>query len=201
MAHDATHDNALLNVGHKKLGMWLFLVSDSLTFAALLVSYSYLRIANDWPHPFEFSPGIIFSAVMTLVLLSSSLTMVFGVSAAHAGDRSRAVKQILLTALGGVVFVALHLMEWSHLIDDGVTPFSNPWGAPLFGGTFFLITGLHMTHVVIGVIYLSVVGLGFGKGKFNSEDVEVAGLYWHFVDLVWMFVFPLLYLLSVAPRV
>jgi cytochrome c oxidase subunit 3 len=200
MAHGATHDNALLNVGHKKLGMWLFLVSDSLTFAALLISYSYLRISNDWPHPFEFSPGIIFSSVMTLVLLSSSLTMVFGVSAAHAGDRARATKQILLTALGGIVFVALHLMEWSHLIEDGVTPFSNPWGAPLFGGTFFLITGLHMTHVVIGVIYLGVIGIGFRGGRFSSEDVEVAGLYWHFVDLVWMFVFPLLYLLSVAPR-
>jgi cytochrome c oxidase subunit 3 len=200
MAQGATQDNALLNVGHKKLGMWLFLVSDSLTFASLLVSYSYLRIANDWPRPFEFSPAIIFSSVMTLVLLSSSLTMVLGVAAAHGGDRTRAAKQIFLTALGGIVFVALHLTEWSHLIEQGVTPFSNPWGAPLFGGTFFLITGLHMTHVVIGIVYLGIIGIGFRRGRFDSEDVEVAGLYWHFVDLVWMFVFPLLYLLSVAPR-
>ncbi len=200
MAHAATQDNALLNVGHKKLGMWLFLVSDSLTFASLLIAYSYLRIANDWPRPFEFSPAIIFSSVMTLVLLSSSLTMVLGVAAAHAGDRAGATKQILLTAAGGIVFVALHLTEWSHLIEQGVTPFSNPWGAPLFGGTFYLITGLHMTHVVIGIVYLSIIGIGFRRGRFDSEDVEVAGLYWHFVDLVWMFVFPLLYLLSVAPR-
>jgi cytochrome c oxidase subunit 3 len=200
MAQAATQDNALLNVGHKKLGMWLFLVSDSLTFASLLIAYSYLRIANDWPRPFEFSPAIIFSSVMTLVLLSSSLTMVLGVAAAHVGDRTRAAKQIFLTALGGIVFVALHLTEWSHLIEQGVTPFSNPWGAPLFGGTFFLITGLHMTHVVIGIVYLGIIGIGFRRGRFDSEDVEVAGLYWHFVDLVWMFVFPLLYLLSVAPR-
>jgi cytochrome c oxidase subunit 3 len=109
------------------------------------------------------------------------------------------MKHILLTALGGVIFVVLHLMEWQHLIEEGVTPFSNPWSAPLFGGTFFLITGLHMTHVIIGVVYLSVIAFGFRGGKFDGEDVEVAGLYWHFVDLVWMFVFPLIYLLSVAP--
>lgn len=187
-----------LGVGRKKLGMWLFLVSDALTFAALLISYAYLRIAGDWPRPFEFSPAIVFSSVMTLVLLSSSLTMVFGVAAAHAGDRKSAAKWIYLTALGGAAFVGLHLTEWNHLIHDGVTPFENPWGAPLFGGTFFLITGLHMTHVVIGVVYLAAVGLGFSGGKFDAEDVEVAGLYWHFVDLVWMFVFPLIYLLSVA---
>lgn len=199
MAQAIAQENALLGLGRKKLGMWLFLISDALTFSALLITYSYLRLANEWPHPFEFSPAIVFSSVMTLVLLSSSLTMVFGVAAAHQGERSRAVKYVLLTALGGVVFVVLHLMEWRHLIEEGVTPFANPWGAPLFGGTFYLITGLHMTHVVIGVVYLSVVALGFQRGKLDGEDVEVAGLYWHFVDLVWMFVFPLIYLLSVAP--
>lgn len=189
---------APLDVGRKKLGMWLFLVSDAITFAALLICYSYLRIANDWPQPFAFSPAILFSTLMTLVLLSSSLTMVFGVAAAHAGDRAGARKWTLLTALGGAAFVVLHLTEWNHLLHDGVTPFENPWGAPLFGGTFFLITGLHMTHVVIGVVYLAVVGMGFGGGRFDAEDIEVAGLYWHFVDLVWMFVFPLIYLLSTA---
>jgi cytochrome c oxidase subunit 3 len=189
-----------LSVGNKKLGMWLFLVSDALTFATLLVCYCYLRIANDWPHAFEFSPGILFSTAMTLVLLSSSLTMVFGVAAAYAGDRRRAAKWVGMTALGGAVFIALHLTEWNHLIGEGVTPFANPWGAPLFGGTFYLITGLHMTHVAIGIVYLSVVALGHSAGKYSAEDVEVSGLYWHFVDLVWMFVFPLIYLLSVAPH-
>lgn len=185
-------------VGRKKLGMWLFVISDALTFSSLLVVYSYLRVANDWPKPFEFYPAIIFSSAMTLVLLTSSLTMVFGVAAAHAGERAKAAKWIWLTALGGAVFVGLHLTEWNHLIHEGVTPFANPWGVPLFGATFFLITGLHMTHVAIGVVYLGVVATGFSRGKFDSEDVEVSGLYWHFVDLVWMFVFPMIYLLSVT---
>lgn len=199
--HLMTAGRPWLGVGLNKLGMWLFLVSDALTFATLLVCYSYLRVANDWPHPFEFSPGILFSSLMTLILLSSSLTMVFAVAAAHDGNRGSARNWTLLTALGGAAFVVLHAMEWNHLIQDGVTPFENPWGVPLFGGFFFLITGLHMTHVVIGVVYLLVIAFGFGGGKFNAQDVEVSGLYWHFVDLVWMFVFPLIYLLSVAPRV
>lgn len=184
-------------VGDKKLGMWLFIVSDALTFAALLMAYSYVRVVNEWPHPFDFYPAIIFSSVMTLVLLSSSLTMVFGVDAAANNDRKGAVKWVWLTALGGLVFIVLHLYEWNHLIHDGVTPFANPYGTPLFGGSFFLITGLHMTHVLIGVVYLAVIAMRYGGGKYDAEDVEVAGLYWHFVDLVWMFVFPLIYLMSV----
>ena len=183
-------------VGDKKLGMWLFIVSDALTFSTLIVAYCYVRIANEWPKPFEFYPGIVFASVMTLVLLSSSLTMVFGVDAAHRGDRKSAVKWIWATALGGVLFIVLHATEWMHLIQDGVTPTANPWGTPLFGGTFFTLTGLHMTHVLAGVIYLGVVAWGHGKGKYDAEDVEVSGLYWHFVDLVWMFIFPLVYLMS-----
>lgn len=204
MAHATTElitaGRPMLGLGLKKFGMWLFLVSDALTFATLLVCYTYLRIANEWPHPFEFSPGILFSSLMTLILLSSSLTMVFAVAAAHDGKRSQARTWTLLTALGGALFVVLHAMEWRHLIHEGVTPFENPYGEPLFGGFFFLITGLHMLHVVIGVVYLLVIGFAFGGGRLTAQDVEVSGLYWHFVDLVWMFVFPLIYLLSVAPR-
>ena len=183
-------------VGDKKLGMWLFIVSDALTFSALILAYSYVRIANEWPQPFEFYPAIIFSSVMTLVLLSSSLTMVFAVDAGHAGDRKAAAKWIWATMVGGVLFIVLHMNEWMHLIHDGVTPLENPWGTPLFGGTFFTLTGLHMTHVAIGVVYLGVVAWGFRKGKYDAEDVEVSGLYWHFVDLVWMFIFPMVYLMS-----
>lgn len=183
-------------VGHKKLGMWLFIVSDALTFGALLMAYSYVRNANDWPTPFDFFPAIIFSTVMTLVLLSSSLTMVFGVDAAAQGDRQAAKKWIWATMAGGVLFVVLHSYEWNHLIHEGLRPFSSPYGTPLFGATFFTLTGLHMTHVAIGVIYLGVVAWGFGKGKYDAEDVETSGLYWHFVDLVWMFIFPMVYLLS-----
>ena len=185
-------------MGSKKLGMWLFIVSDSLTFTVLLMAYSYSRLANpDWPKPFPIYPAIVFSTTMTVVLLASSLTMVMGVAAAHRNDRAAAAKWILATMAGGALFIALHLYEWMHLIHEGVRPFSNPWGPPLFGATFFGITGLHMTHVALGVLYLSVIAAGFGRGKFNAEDVEVSGLYWHFVDLVWMFVFPMIYLMSV----
>jgi cytochrome c oxidase subunit 3 len=185
-------------MGSKKLGMWLFIISDSLTFSALLLSYSYLRLANhDWPRPFPFSPSIIFSTVMTVVLLASSLTMVFGVAAAARGNRGAAVKWILATMFFGAAFIGLHLREWLHLIEEGLRPFGNPWGSPVFGAVFFGVTGLHMTHVAIGVIYLGIVALGFGRSKFSAEDVEVSGLYWHFVDLVWMFVFPLVYLMSI----
>jgi cytochrome c oxidase subunit 3 len=89
------------------------------------------------------------------------------------------------------------LTDWINLFHEGYTPWSTPQGVPLFGATFFGITGLHMTHVTIGVIYLIVMAWGYGKGKFTSDDVEVSGLYWHFVDLVWMFVFPMIYLMSV----
>jgi cytochrome c oxidase subunit III len=185
--------------GSKKLGMWLFLVSDMLTFSALLVCYTYLRVANpNWPAPFDFSPAILYATLMTVVLLSSSLTMVLGVKAMAAGRRGTTVKWLGATMAGGVLFVVLHLREWVHLIRvEGVTPFGNPWGEPLFGATFFGLTGLHMAHVTAGVIYLAVVAAGAGRGRFTPEDVEVSGLYWHFVDLVWMFIFPLVYLLSV----
>jgi cytochrome c oxidase subunit 3 len=188
-------------VGHKKLGMWLFILSDSMTFAALLIGYSYVRVANaKWPTPFHIWPSIVLATVMTVVLLSSSLTMVMGVAASKRGDRKGVVRYILLTMLGGVAFIVLHLNEWMGLIHEGVRLWSNPWGIPLFGATFFTLTGLHMTHVATGVIYLGVIAGGVARGRFTEEDVEVSGLYWHFVDLVWMFIFPLVYLLSVTGR-
>ncbi|HKO96249.1 MAG TPA: cytochrome c oxidase subunit 3 [Pyrinomonadaceae bacterium] len=195
-------------VGHRKLGMWLFIVSDSLTFSALLMGYAYLRASNVWPTPFPFKPSILFASLMTFCLLSSSLTMVFAVSASSRGDKAKARKWIFGTIFFGVAFLVLHLIEWNHLIHDGLRPFSLPadWVAaftttdgklpsPLFGATFFAITGLHMFHVFTGAVYLSVVAARVNKLK--HEDVEISGLYWHFVDLVWMFVFPLIYILSV----
>ncbi|MCZ6876726.1 MAG: cytochrome c oxidase subunit 3 [Acidobacteria bacterium] len=183
-------------ISSNKLGMWLFLVSDSLTFSAMLMAYSYVRLATEnWPRPFE-GPSIFMASVMTFCLLSSSLTMVMAVAAAKQKERRRTVGWISATILGGVLFIILHTNEWLGLIHEGVTPFGNPWGVPLFGASFFTLTGLHMTHVTGGVIYLGVIAFGFGKGKFTSEDVEVSGLYWHFVDLVWMFIFPMVYLLS-----
>lgn len=180
----------------KKLGMWLFIVSDAITFSAMLIAYSYVRTSTEtWPRPFP-AGSIINATVMTLVLLTSSVTMVLGVRAAKMGFRSRAAGWLVATLMGGITFDVLHLREWFGLIHEGVTPWSNPWGTPQFGATFFGLTGLHMTHVTIGVFYLAIVAFGTVRGRFNADDVEVSGLYWHFVDLVWMFIFPLVYLLS-----
>ncbi len=188
-------------VNSKKLGMWLFIVSDSLTFSALIVSYAWLRLANPaWPRPFEIWPAIAKSSLMTLILLSSSLTMVLGVAAAHKGEVKKTVRYLLATMVCGLAFVLIHATEWVTLFDEGVTPWSNPWHVPLFGGTFFGLTGLHMLHVTIGVAYLGVIAWGYSKGKWNADHVEVSGLYWHFVDLVWMFIFPMVYLMSVNPK-
>ncbi|HEV2315322.1 MAG TPA: cytochrome c oxidase subunit 3 [Candidatus Acidoferrales bacterium] len=182
----------------KKLGMWLFLLSDSLTFSTAILAYAYVRLSSsNWPRPFDISPAIINATFLTFILLSSSLTMVMAVAAAHRNEIKKAVIYILLTAVGGIAFVVLHLMEWFRLFNDGFTPWSNNVGDPLFGGTFFGLTGLHMLHVSIGVIYLCIIALGFGRRKFNADHVEVSGLYWHFVDLVWMFIFPMVYLMSV----
>lgn len=180
----------------KKLGMWLFIVSDAITFSAVIFAYGYLRLAAaDWPRPFVM-PSIANATVMTFVLLSSSVAMVLAVRASSLGKVSGAVGWLVATALGGVIFDILHIREWLGLIREGVRPFHNPWGTPMFGAAFFTMTGLHMLHVTIGVVYLLVIALGFGRRKFSAADVEVSGLYWHFVDLVWMFIFPLVYLLS-----
>ena len=188
-------------INSKKLGMWLFIVSDTLTFSALLVSYAYVRLATpDWPRPFEIWPAIAKSSFMTFVLLSSSLTMVLAVAAAHRHDVKKTVRYLIVTMICGAAFVLIHATEWVTLFHEQVTPWSNPWGVPLFGGTFFGLTGLHMLHVTIGVAYLAIICAGYSKGKWTADHVEVSGLYWHFVDLVWMFIFPLVYLLSVNPK-
>src|SRR6266853_2945267 len=113
-------------VGHRKLGMWLFIMSDSLTFSALLIGYAYVRASNVWPTPFKFSPSIVFSSIMTLVLLSSSLTMVMAVSASAHAQKSRARKWIIGTALLGATFIVLHMIVRRHLISEGITPFKLP---------------------------------------------------------------------------
>jgi cytochrome c oxidase subunit III len=185
-------------IGSKKFGMWLFIISDALTFSALLVAYTYVRLATpEWPKPFHFAPSIVFSSVMTFCRLSISLTMVMAVHSMNHGNRKATVAWILATIGGGLAFVVLHMTEWLNLINnEHITTSGNEWGVPLFGGTFFALTGLHMTHVIIGVIYLGIIAFAVGRGKFKYEDVEVSGLYWHFVDLVWMFIFPLVYLMS-----
>jgi cytochrome c oxidase subunit III len=247
------YEAPLFGAYSKKVGMWLFLASDSLTFGALLFAFSYNRIyTNPWPTPFHVA-SITNATIMTACLLSSSLTMVMGVFASQRHDRAWTRNWLLATMVFGTAFIVLHGMEWTKLIGEGLTlpGFPRPAGAsggeladvsknvPQFAATFFGLTAMHMLHVTIGVIYLGVVafrkwflpflaacwiggyflipadnvfhygihalGLGllvativlFLKPKdYDAHDVEVSGLYWHFVDLVWMFIFPLVYLMS-----
>jgi cytochrome c oxidase subunit III len=182
----------------RKLCMWLFIASDAMTFGALMVAYGYLRVGSaQWPRPFDFSPSILNATVMTFVLLTSSLTMAMAVRAAKRSNRRGAVQWLLATLVLGISFVVLHLREWAGLYHEGARLFENPWGTPIFGAAFFSLTGLHILHVSAGVIYLTCVAIGVGRGTTNSDDVEISGIYWCFVDLVWMFVFPLVYLMSI----
>jgi cytochrome c oxidase subunit 3 len=197
--HAGMREASPFAIPSKKLAMWLFIASDSVTFAALLMVYGYLRNATpDWPKPFHFSPSIVNAMAMTFILVTSSLTMLIAVRAAKAGNRSGAVPWTFITLLGGVVFALLHIREWLGLIAEGLRMFQNPWGSGLFGAAFFSITGLHLAHVVGGVIAIGVVIRGYKRGRYTAEDLENWGLYWHFVDLVWMFVVPFVYLLNIA---
>lgn len=181
----------------KKLAMWLFIIADATTFAACLVAYGFLRNGNpQWPTPFEKSTAIN-AAFMTFILITSSLTMLLGVRDARAGNKATTFRWVMITAVLGVLFAILHLREWMGMIHEGVTLFANPWGTGLFGASFYSITGLHLTHVIGGAVALVAVGLRYRSGRYNADDIEILGLYWHFVDLVWMFVVPFVYLLNV----
>ena len=181
-----------------KLGMWVFLAGDAMGFGVLLASYGAMRAGSaDWPNPAEVL-GIQLTALMTFLLICSSVTMVKSLENLKSGNLARAKMFLLLTALGGAIFVGLQAYEWTHLIHRGLMVFGNPWGATLFGASFFIITGFHGMHVTAGVIYLLSI---YGVISRNSDMgykymvTEVAGLYWHFVDLVWIMVFTFVYLL------
>ena len=196
--HEAQLEASPYAIASKKLGMWLFIIADGATFGAMLFAYGYLRVANPgWTHPFVFWPTIAKGMLMTAVLLSSSLTMVCAVLTAQAGRKIASLRWLGATMLLGAVFAALHLREWLAMIGEGWGLSRNPAGGPvLFGATFFGITGLHLLHVITGVVALAVISRGFRRGRFDAGHVETTGLYWHFVDLVWMFVFPLVYLMN-----
>jgi cytochrome c oxidase subunit 3 len=184
------------SVPAKKMAMWLFIIADTATFAGCLVAYGFIRNASvNWPRPFHSITNV---AIMTLILLTSSLTMLIGVQAAQAGNKPKAFRWIMITAVAGVLFAVLHIKEWMGMIAEGATLFHNPWGTPLFSSCFFAITGLHLLHVTGGVIALIAVGIRYQGGRYKADDIEVTGLYWHFVDLVWMFVVPLVYLLNLS---
>jgi cytochrome c oxidase subunit 3 len=200
---------AFRNVHWGKAMMWLFLLSDTFIFGCFLTSYMTVRMSTTvpWPNPsevFALTIGntnfpLLLIAIMTFILISSSGTMAMAVNFAYRRDRAKTTALMLATAALGASFVGMQAFEWTKLIvHDGVRPWGNPFGAAQFGSTFFMITGFHGFHVTAGVIYLSIVAFKVLRGDYerrgNYQVVEIAGLYWHFVDLVWVFIFALFYL-------
>jgi len=178
-----------------KLGMWIFLAADAMSFGGLLAGYGALRYySHDWPVP-KHVLGINLTAFMTFLLIVSSFTMVKALSASRRGDLGRTKLFLGLTMLGGLSFLGLQAYEWTHLIHEGVTLTGNPFGSALFGTTFFILTGFHGCHVLAGVIYLGFTLMLAGAGKWHFNEIEITGLYWHFVDLIWILVFTFVYLL------
>ncbi|MBC8018174.1 MAG: cytochrome c oxidase subunit 3 [Verrucomicrobia bacterium] len=213
----SSDQRAFKNVPWGKAMMWIFLLSDTFVFSIFLLSYMTVRSSTTvpWPNPsevFALEIGgnqipLILIAIMTFVLISSSGTMAMAVNCGYRRYRMRTAILLLVTALLGATFVGMQAFEWTKLITEGVRPWSNPWGAPQFGSSFFMITGFHGTHVTIGVIFLIIIARKVWRGDFergspgfftsrkgNYESVEIMGLYWHFVDLVWVFIFALFYL-------
>ena len=207
---DWTSDQrAFKNVPWGKAMMWIFLLSDTFIFGCFLIAYMTVRISTTEPWPnasevFALSLGgqpipLILIAIMTFVLITSSGTMAMAVNMGYRKDRDKTFWLMAATAALGATFVGMQAFEWSKLIlHDGVRPWGNPMGAAQFGSSFFMITGFHGLHVSAGVIYLltiaSKVARGHYERKGNYEVVEIAGLYWHFVDLVWVFIFAFFYL-------
>ncbi|MES2264169.1 MAG: heme-copper oxidase subunit III family protein [Pseudomonadota bacterium] len=211
MVADWSGDREAYCVPWGKIMMWIFLLSDTFIFGSFLTGYMTVRISATaaWPNPSEvFSLTIagtqlplILIAIMTFVLITSSGTMALAVNYAYRGERATAAKLMFITAAFGAMFVCMQAFEWSKLIAEGVRPWSNPMGAAQFGSCFFMITGFHGLHVTAGVIYLGIVARRLGRGHYDHGEeggkydiVEIAGLYWHFVDLVWVFIFALFYL-------
>lgn len=224
------------NVSYGKLMMWYFLLSDSFTFGAFLISYGTIRFSlNHWvDHNYVFNefPGteanlpLAFVSLMTFILIMSSVTMVLAVHEGHKMNQKGVIKWLSLTILGGLAFLGCQAWEWTHLITGehavlvngviehwGTTVSHNPWGPDVmfngqqvatpgpvaFGGYFFGITGFHGFHVFTGVVINSIMLIKTIKGDFHKrghyEMIEKTGLYWHFVDLVWVFVFLCFYLI------
>jgi heme/copper-type cytochrome/quinol oxidase subunit 3 len=177
-----------------KLAMWLFLASDAMGFMGLIGAYMVLRIsAGKWQQPGDPHFGIPLTAFMTFLLICSSVTMVKALAAIQRGDRRRLLFFLGLTILGGFSFLCMQAYEWTHLMHGGLSSAKSNYGA-----TFFMLTGFHGLHVTIGVIYLSCIWARAKANAYTAErhsPVELVGLYWHFVDLVWIVLFTIIYLL------
>jgi cytochrome c oxidase subunit 3 len=213
----SSDQRAFKNVSWRKAMMWIFLLSDTFIFSCFLLSYMTARMSTEvpWPnasevfalHMFGQDLPLILIAIMTFVLISSSGTMALAVNFGYRRNRVMSATLMLVTAALGATFVGMQAFEWTKLIHEGVRPWGNPWGAEQFGASFFMITGFHGTHVTFGVIFLIIVSWKVLRGDYDRgergyftsrrgdyENVEVMGLYWHFVDLVWVFIFAFFYL-------
>ncbi len=214
----ASDQRAFKGVPWGKAMMWIFLLSDTFIFSCFLLSYMTVRMSTTvpWPIPsevFALSFGgepipLILIAIMTFILISSSGTMAMAVRFGYLKDRKTSALLMLLTAAFGASFVGMQAFEWTKLIvEEGVRPWFNPMGAAQFGSTFFMITGFHGFHVSVGVIFLIIIARKVWRGDYDEqrpgfftsrkgsyESVEIMGLYWHFVDLVWVFIFAFFYL-------
>lgn len=204
---DWSSDQQTFTVNWGKAMMWFFIVSDMFVFGAFLSGYAAARLSATlpWPDPakvFALHIGgsevpLLLIAIMTFVLISSSGTMAIAVKYGYERNRAKTTLFLIVTALLGLTFVTMQAFEWSKLILEGFRPWANPIGAPQFGSSFFMITGFHGLHVTAGVIYLLTVASQVLRGAYEKTGyhrVEIAGLYWHFVDLVWVFIFAFFYL-------
>ena len=221
--HGLTHDwssdqTAFKKVPWGKAMMWIFLLSDTFIFSCFLISLMTARASTtaEWPNASEVfglnvfgtSVPLLLIAIMTFVLISSSGTMAIAVKYGYEKNRKLCALFLLLTAIGGATFVGMQAFEWTKLIvHEGIRPWANPFGAAQSGSFFFMVTGFHGTHVSIGVIFLLIMARKTWRGDFdtgqrgfftsmksNYEAIEIMGLYWHFVDLVWVFIFAFFYL-------
>jgi cytochrome c oxidase subunit 3 len=217
VADFASDQRAFKNVHWGKAMMWIFLLSDTFIFSTFLVSYMTVRMSTvvEWPipsdvfalHMFGADIPLILIAIMTFILITSSGTMALAVNFGYRQNRKVTTLLLIITALLGASFVGMQVFEWSKLIHEGVRPWGNPFGAEQFGATFFMITGFHGLHVSVGVLFLFIVARKVWRGDYDVgrrgfftsrkgtyDIVESMGLYWHFVDLVWVFIFAFFYL-------
>jgi cytochrome c oxidase subunit 3 len=186
-----------------KIGMWFFLCSDALSFGGLLLGYGILRgQSTQWHHPGEPELGINFTAGLTFLLICSSVTMVLAHAAAVENKRKEMLTFLGLTILGGVLFLCGQYKEYFGIGGPGLIEEGLVFGHSAYASTFYLITSFHGCHVMTGVIYLSVIFIRALLGQFEGgkhHHIEIAGLFWHFVDLVWIIVFTFVYLVPATP--
>lgn len=208
MVVDWSADKEAFKVNWGKVMMWVFLVSDTFIFSLFLIGYMNVRISatEAWPltsEVFALVVGgehipLLLIAIMTFILITSSGTMAMAVNTAYQGNKNATFWLMIATAALGASFVGMQAYEWTKLIvEEGIRPWGNPLGAAQFGSTFFMITGFHGLHVTGGVIYLTIVAIKVKLGHYDKKGfqiVEITGLYWHFVDLVWVFIFAFFYL-------